>query len=123
MVWGGGALWTAGGCICGIRWGAVVCTGGISTPMCWLAVRWCALGDVSVYRELLGRSGSKFVGLWFFSLHWCFLLRIREYARGACWWVVHGGVHRRFVVCLMVVVFLAVHGAFFYLGLCLNLLF
>ena len=31
--------------------GAVVCTAGLSTPMCRLGVRWFALGNVNVHRE------------------------------------------------------------------------
>ena len=47
------------------------------------------------------------VGLWFLSLHCGFLLCIGRCAggRGACWWVVHGGVHCGFfLVCLVVAV-------------------
>ena len=40
--------------------------------------------------------GHNLVGLWFLSLHRDFFIAHRGVCWGACWWVVHGGVHRGF---------------------------
>ena len=52
MVWGDGLSGRLGLHLWNLLV-AVVCTGGLGTPMCRLGVRWCALGNVNVHREPL----------------------------------------------------------------------
>ena len=56
MVWGGGSL-DGWGLHLWDTLGAVVCTGGLSMPICQLGVRWCALGNDNVRKEPLCSSG------------------------------------------------------------------
>ena len=92
MVWGGGgALWAAGGCICGIFWGlwcalvgsACRCVGWVFADVQWGMSMYTGSHCVALDHNL--------VGFWFLSLHSGFLLCIGGYAGGGmlvgcAWW-------------------------------------